>query len=166
VGACRHIPPPPRDHPGAPRVRAGDEWPRPGAGEDSAVGPVEQLADALGGRGLLRGALGGDEQRSDFLGRERDLRQVVPLLGDRVPLLDVPDVGGLHLERDAVLAEDVLVALELPLGRVEIVAAVGREDPADLLEGHGMVGLEEQADQVEEPLERFHPVVARHRRAS
>jgi hypothetical protein len=113
-----------RDHAGAPRVGAGDERSRLGAREHAAVGPVEQLADTPGGGGLLGGALGGDEQRRHLLGGERDLGKVVPLLRDRVPLLDVPDVRRLHLEGDPVLAQHVLVALELALRGVEVLAAV------------------------------------------
>src|SRR4029078_12242784 len=66
------------------------EWTTGRTGEEPALRAVEELAHPLRRVRGLGAALSGEVERGDLLGREPDLRQVVALLPDDVPLLDVP----------------------------------------------------------------------------
>ena len=143
---------------GAGQVRVGlaAERRRAQARQDPAVGAREQLADGLLGRDVA-GRTDRDEQRRELLGRERDVGEVVAVLVDRVPVLDVPGVRRDHLDRHADVAQDVLVALEHPLGGGGVLVPVplGQLAP-DLVERERRPGLEQQGDEVHQAFERVH----------
>ncbi len=72
-------------------------------------------------------------------------------------MLDLPCVGGHDLDRDPDIAKDILVALEHPLGRLEVVLPVAfRHLGPDLLEGEGTTRLQQERDEVHQTLERVH----------
>jgi hypothetical protein len=145
------------------RVRLHRQRTARGTGEDAAVDPVDQLANAGDGIRRRRSALCGQIEGRDLLGREGDVGQVVAVFADRIALLDIPDVGARHLQRHAIRAKHVLVALELALDRVEVVALVGLEGLSDLLERERCRCLEQQSHEVQQALERLHRVLVRHR---
>ena len=128
----------------APRVGSGGERSSGEPRQHASVGPVEQLADGALGGGVLVTALRRHQQRSELLRRERDLREVVRVLGDQVALLAAPGVDVDELEGHAEVAQEVLVALEHALGRVDLLLAVGLERLADLFERERGSGLEQQ----------------------
>jgi hypothetical protein len=81
-------------------------------------------------------------------------------------LLGPPGIGVDQLQRHAVVPQDVLIPLEHALGAVHVLLAIRLERLPDLFERQRHAGLQEKANQVQQPFERLHPVLSRHRAAS
>ena len=101
--------------------------------------------------------MGRHEQSPHLVGGEGKLGEVVLILGDAVAGLDLPDVGRGHLDRDAHLAQRVLVPFEHALGRGGVLLLVGGHQRAYLLESQRAAGFQEQCDQVDQAFEGMHP---------
>ena len=95
-------------------------------------------------------------KRRQLVGLESGVAQVVVALVDAVAVdRSVLGLDRLDGERDAHLAQVVLVALERPPEGDEIVG-VARHPLANLLGGERTRGLEQRGGQVQEPLELVH----------
>ena len=94
-----------------------------------------------------------EAERGGLVGLEHDLGQLVVAPGDAVArLVVVRGAVGARLERDAELAQLLLVALEHPAERLLVVGGVAGHGLADLLHRQVPPGGQQADDQVQQPL--------------
>ena len=126
-------------------------------GQGVGVRDEGELLERLFGFPVLPGCVRRHEQRPHLVLGELDLGQIVRLLYDLIPLLDLPDVGGRELDGDTDVTERVLVPFEHPFGGGHVPVLIGGDAIADLVEGERPRRVQHEGGEVHQTLERVHP---------